>query len=361
MTQLEVAYRRLLLCYPRSFRRERGLEVVTTLMDAAEPGRTKPTRSEALNLILSGLRWRFRLPGGPAYRMAAVVVALLIGLAASATASERVWLTSSTVPTDAEVETVGRSVTALAPVQGPYPSASYDGCDQADTNEACESLVPAGADPVVTHTWLAYRVPGAEVNAWVEQVRDRLTANGWQIGRTVYSQSAQAIAKYPEQTIFWAAKGDLVVRVSGDPTEKYASSGNPNVVIGVHKQAPPMVTVGAMVGLLFGVVVGGLFAGWALRAFQRHTAAGRIAMVVAGAPGLVIAALADVAALILAYYFATALGWSHQDSRFPYLVLSYIPAVAVAGGISLLLSAVLAAAAPRVPASAAESSGGVAA
>ncbi|GAA1369093.1 hypothetical protein [Catellatospora chokoriensis] len=359
MTQLEVAYRRLLLCYPRSFRRERGLEVVTTLMDAAEPGRTKPTRTEAVNLILSGLAWRFRLPDGLAYRLAAVVVALFIGLAASAVASEAVWRASPTMPTDATVEAIGRSVTALAPVQGPFPSASYSGCDKADTNEACESLVPAGADPVLTHTWLAYQVPGAEVNAWVDQARDRFTADGWQLGQTVYSRSDQAIAEYPEQTIFWAAKGDLVVRIMGDPTEKYA--GMPNVIIGVHQQAPPMVTVAAVAGLLLGVAVGWVFAAWALRAFQRHTTAGRLAMLVAGAPGLCIAAAAGVAALVLAYYYATALGWSHQDSRFPYLVLTYDRAIAVAGGISLLLSAAIAVVAPRVRASVAETSDEVAA
>ncbi|MCP2323327.1 hypothetical protein HDA40_001834 [Hamadaea flava] len=355
MTQLEGAYRRLLLFYPRSFRRERGQEVVTTLMDAANPGRTKPTRSEAADLILGGLRWRFRLPGGPAYRMVAIVVAMFIGLAASAAASELVWRASPTMPADADVEAIGRSVTTLAPVQGPFPSAYYDGCDHADTNEACESLVPAGADPVVRHTWLAYRVPGAEVNAWVEQVRDQLIADGWQIGRTVSSQTDLAVAKYPEQTIFWAVKDDLVVRVSGDPTEKYAPS-NPNVSIQVHKQAPPMVTVGAVVGLLFGVIVGWMFAGWALRGFRRHTSAGRIAMLVVAIPGLVVAALTGIAALVLAFYFATALGWSHQDSRFPFLVLSYIPAVSLASGISLFLAAALAAMAPRGSAPATESS-----
>ncbi|NUR50547.1 MAG: hypothetical protein HOV71_20665 [Hamadaea sp.] len=359
MTRLEVAYRRLLLCYPRSFRRERGPEIVTTLMDAAGPGRTKPTRSEAFDLILSGLRWRFRLPAGLAYRMVAVVVAAFLGLTVSAIVSEVVWRASPTVPAAAEVAAIGRSVTTSAPVQGPWPSAFYDACDRADTNEACESLVPAGADPVVTHTWLAYQVPGAEVNAWVEQVRDRFAADGWQIGRTVYSQTDQAVAKYPEQTIFWAVKGDLVVRVSGDPTEKYASY--PTATIAVHRQAPAMVTVGAVAGLLVGIAAGWMLAGWALRAFQRHTTAGRAAMVAVGAPGLLIAALAAVAALVLAYFFATALGWSHQDSRFPYFVLSYVPVVTLAGGVSLLLTALVAAAAPRTPATAAESGDGVAA
>ncbi|MEV0272467.1 hypothetical protein AB0H43_27130 [Hamadaea sp. NPDC050747] len=360
MTRLEVAYRRLLLCYPRSFRREHGPEIVTTLMDAAGPGRTKPTRSEAFDLILSGLRWRFRLPAGLAYRMVAVVVALFVGLTVSAIVSEVIWRASPTRPAAAEVAAIGNSVTASVPVQGPWPSAFFDACDRADTNEACESLVPAGADPVVTHTWLAYRVPGAEVNAWVEQVRARFAADGWRIGRTVYSQTDQAVAKYPEQTIFWAAKGDLVVRVSGDPTEKYAPS-NPNVGIQVHRQASPMVTVGALAGLLVGVAVGWMLAGWALRAFRRHTTAGRAAMVAVGAPGLLIAALAAVAALVLAYFFATALGWSHQDSRFPYFVLSYVPVVTLAGGVSLMLSALVAAVAPRTPATAAEPSDGVAA
>ncbi len=56
-------YRLLLLTYPRSYRRQRGEEIVTTLMDAAPTGRARPTRTEVVDLLLGGFRHRFRVRG----------------------------------------------------------------------------------------------------------------------------------------------------------------------------------------------------------------------------------------------------------------------------------------------------------
>lgn len=64
MTPLERAYRRLLILYPRSFRRAHAEDLVATLLDAAAPGQTRPTSREAFHLLLSGLTWRLRLPSG---------------------------------------------------------------------------------------------------------------------------------------------------------------------------------------------------------------------------------------------------------------------------------------------------------
>jgi DNA-directed RNA polymerase specialized sigma24 family protein len=51
-------YRRLLLAYPDSYRRQRGEELLGTLLDAARPGQRRPTTADATDLVLGGLRQR---------------------------------------------------------------------------------------------------------------------------------------------------------------------------------------------------------------------------------------------------------------------------------------------------------------
>jgi len=60
--QLERRYQRLLLAYPRRYRRARGGELLTTLLDAAPAGRRRPTWAEA-DLLAGGMRCR--LSGSP--------------------------------------------------------------------------------------------------------------------------------------------------------------------------------------------------------------------------------------------------------------------------------------------------------
>lgn len=54
--QLERRYGRLLRLYPSAYRRERGDEVLTTLLETAEPGTVRPTARETLALVLGALR-----------------------------------------------------------------------------------------------------------------------------------------------------------------------------------------------------------------------------------------------------------------------------------------------------------------
>jgi hypothetical protein len=61
-TLLERRYRRLMLAYPRDFRSRRGDELLGMLVDAAPPGRTRPTAADAADLLWAGLRQRL-VPG----------------------------------------------------------------------------------------------------------------------------------------------------------------------------------------------------------------------------------------------------------------------------------------------------------
>ena len=58
MASLEDMYRRLFVAYPSDYRSEHEEEILTTLLEAAEPGRRWPSLREARGLLVGGLRTR---------------------------------------------------------------------------------------------------------------------------------------------------------------------------------------------------------------------------------------------------------------------------------------------------------------
>jgi hypothetical protein len=60
---LERRYRRLLVCYPRAFRREHAEEVLAVLMASAPHGRKRPRLAESADVFWSALKMRLRGPG----------------------------------------------------------------------------------------------------------------------------------------------------------------------------------------------------------------------------------------------------------------------------------------------------------
>jgi hypothetical protein len=90
--RMERHYRRLLFAYPRSYRRQHGTEIVTTLLEMAEPGRRRPAAGEAWHLLASGVRQRFRVPRRPFAVLAALLIAVTLaafGATAGSWAGER--------------------------------------------------------------------------------------------------------------------------------------------------------------------------------------------------------------------------------------------------------------------------------
>ena len=63
--RLERGYRRLLACYPRSFRRDNEDEILAVLMATAEVGRTRVGLAEAAELTRGAVGVRLWPPGTP--------------------------------------------------------------------------------------------------------------------------------------------------------------------------------------------------------------------------------------------------------------------------------------------------------
>jgi hypothetical protein len=63
---LERGYRRLLACYPKSFRRENEEEILAVLLACAQDGQARPSLEAALDLLKGAVRMRLRpRPGQP--------------------------------------------------------------------------------------------------------------------------------------------------------------------------------------------------------------------------------------------------------------------------------------------------------
>jgi hypothetical protein len=84
---LERRYRRLLACYPATFRREHDEEILAVLMAGAAEGKRRPGLAETIDLLRSGVFMRvretsrLRVPTSWAYRHRSVVIPVRILLA----------------------------------------------------------------------------------------------------------------------------------------------------------------------------------------------------------------------------------------------------------------------------------------
>src|SRR4051812_30266857 len=94
--------RRLLWAYPAWYRQERGLELLTTLLDTAEPDQRWPSPADVADVVRGGLRCRFRLPRGPLPVIVAAVVTLFVAVAVSGLAALGSAAVSASPPTEAE-------------------------------------------------------------------------------------------------------------------------------------------------------------------------------------------------------------------------------------------------------------------
>lgn len=97
MDALARRYRRLLFAYPDSYRRQRGEELLGTLLDTARPGQRRPTVADAADLVLGGLRQRLGATVA-ADLQAGIGLAAPFALALAAGLCGFLWLTVERLP-----------------------------------------------------------------------------------------------------------------------------------------------------------------------------------------------------------------------------------------------------------------------
>jgi len=310
---LERSYRRLLLAYPRRYRRERGTEILTTLLDAARPGQRRPTRREAIDLLLGGLRRRLAIPRGPIPVMAATVVALLAALGAAAGTGWLTWRAAAPQPDLAAASAAVEVAIPLPPARDPL---LFD--------NPLELAGDANFDPASARLNFQYAVPAATIPTQVSDARHRLVAAGWQAGDIRDDHGLLS---------FWAARGDHVVQVGGYPHDPGATEP---LWAEVRGRAPGWIAPAVLAGALLGAAVGWLAAGWVLRR-------SRPAVVVCGGLGLFMGAPVLLSA---AYYLVAAVathGWSTMDALFPALALVEVQPLGQLAAAWLLLAGLVAA------------------
>ncbi|WP_433295307.1 hypothetical protein ACQP2F_35445 [Actinoplanes sp. CA-030573] len=235
---LERRYRRLLLAYPGRYRRGHGAEIVTTLMELADDGQTRPGVSDAWHLVASGIRQRFRLPGRRPLALVAAVLITVIGGAFGAAAGS--WVAEQTftgLPGDARVAALTRQV--------------------ADSDRDF-SMVRS------TSPWWTGNVLGvADAPGWTpEAARARLAADGWQVGSiedrdgAAYEQRADGtmVRVSSRGSEFEAARDGLRMQVTG-----YVSAEHGTVSImlwpGGTGALRPAMTAGIVIGLVGGWLI----------------------------------------------------------------------------------------------------------
>jgi hypothetical protein len=340
------SYQRLLAAYPRSYRRVREIEMLTTLMDAAPSSRRRPTVREGLDLVGGGLRYRLRVPPGPAYRVVVVVTALLGALLLAGGAVLAAWNLADTEPSASQADATARDAIAgdpPSPVPHPTDQLHLDALGMG-TSPGDEGYTgPAPAPLAVTY---AFRQapsgpwPNEPVVA-LELVADRLAAAGWRVDDPVVHDAS---------AVLWAHRDDLAVQVSamvGDQAPHQGGSYGPgdpvSVWLNVHRVAPATVNVAALAGAVLGGVLGWLYAAWVLRAFARHTQRGRGVLALAGVVTLLVGSVGLIVPTLMSIVgLALVDGWSPHDSLAPAATLWANPQLTLAVSVGLLMVGLLA-------------------
>jgi len=236
-TRTERHYRRLLWAYPRSYREDRGAEILTTLLEMAEDG-----RRPGLHLVLAGLRQRFKLPARrPLAWVAALLAAAVLGGFGAAAGTWIAWRTASAIPSDRELRALNATLTGI-PADAPlYHETS------AQQGPSVAILTDGTAD------WSASRI------------RDTLTGAGWRI--TSFQESdARTMPREDMDTsvptefgVWTAASGGLKMHgnaqvLTGSPVTDAAT-----YTITVWPVEPAVLRPLTIAG-----IVAGLLAGWLL-------------------------------------------------------------------------------------------------
>jgi hypothetical protein len=271
--RLRRSYRRLMLAYPRWYRRARGAEVLTTLLDDAAVGQRRASFAEVRDLVGGGLRARMRPPRNPAARLAAAAAALYAAVVGAAVGVQL----SGHVGPPAEDRSVAAAMVAIPgqPRNLPGPPVA---CDM-----LCPGPVEGDHVTAYRRPWdhtdtvrIDYHPPHEQASTVVAQARHRLAGAGWQVSQ-VRVQSDGIVS-------FAASNGRLDLDVTGWPQPNEFTSP---VTIQVNKSFSTSAVWSLVGGFVGGLLVGWLIASWALQRAWLHRDGRRWAVAAVASPFLV--------------------------------------------------------------------------
>ncbi|WP_434743426.1 hypothetical protein [Micromonospora sp. SH-82] len=265
--ELERRYRRLLWAYPVGYRRAHGEEILSMLMDSAEPGRRVPARADMVDLVRGAVRQWFRLPVGLSAVVAAVVAAVVLGAVGAAAASWLAWQTAADLPSD-EAALQAAEAAAGAPFSAPRLT-------RIDHVRATSRTVSVGANSPNEQRFPDWTIEAAQA---------RLQADGWTLGPVEKSYSASLDNQPLINQRFEVTRDGLALTVLAYTfTSNQAGAG---VQVGVQPVPPSGEPGAALLGWLVGGATGWLLTGWASYRFRRRGLPRRLAALTLGLTAL---------------------------------------------------------------------------
>jgi hypothetical protein len=246
-------YRRWLLAYPRAYRRERGAEILGTLLDAAEPGRSRPAAREAVRLLGHGLGRRV-VDAGVRTFVVATVAAVLGALCGIALGS---WISWRQVdPLAPDKATATRLARTVLPVR-PHDDGYYG--RHTFWNPYSEHSLHGGTGVRVGSADFTGSVPRhTDYRALADRVARRMRAHGWHDVRVEVEPYAPRSSPPGTATVSGSRDGYLAA-VSIFSSDE----ANPTQLsVGIRWDEPasqPVDTIlGGLAGAVFGALLGSL-------------------------------------------------------------------------------------------------------
>lgn len=259
-------YRRLLWAYPNWYRRERGQEILTTLLDAARPGQRHPSRHDVLDILARAALCRMRPPRGITCWIVTVIVALLAAAAAAAAANGILVAAFASPPS--EEQAIAIAEVAMAEPPHNLPGSTFRCPDY------CNHQWRSGGDQVVVfddspwrntgvdHTSVVYWTTPTDV---IDAARHRLIADGWTIDDRQYPPGAiMSGPQGPPSDGFTAYRGHLALHVH--------ESAYPPLMLTLEPRLPssfPLDT-GSAAAAVAGLTGAWLLTSWAQHRYRRH-------------------------------------------------------------------------------------------
>jgi len=253
-------YRRLMLSYPRHYRRYRGEEMLAALLDATPPGRDRPTWREGVGLVVGGLRRRLRVRPGPATKLAAVLAAAICGVLVAAGGAWLGWRTAAPLPDSAQVARIASAV----PLSPAKPAIRHDyifGSPAGEGSPGLTGLAEYDSGGVI-YVYNSSPVGRPGPSALAAEVADRLRADGWRVdGATFDGKWTTSVVAYKGGThvVFFDVSGFAKLRID--------------------RAEPAAVPVLTVVGLIVGALMGWLLAGWVSRRAATQPVAVKVAVI----------------------------------------------------------------------------------